>query len=152
MGGSVIFPGFGVGASADLIRKMGGGGLLGSRCIARCLSTPSTPMLLFHYRDLYSYGTRGMAPEFFFEDRDTTGRVRRVLTHPIVPRSLCPVQPFSISPGRPNAVFQRKTYPSIIELLERAASPPIVQLHFGISQGTRDIPYGVATHSACLQG
>ena len=33
MGGSVIFPGFGVAASTDLIRKMGGGGLLGSRCM-----------------------------------------------------------------------------------------------------------------------
>ena len=45
----MIFPGFGVAASTVLIRKMGGGGLLGSRCIARCLSTPSTPMLLFIY-------------------------------------------------------------------------------------------------------
>jgi hypothetical protein len=45
----VIFPGFGVGASAGLIRKIGGGGLLGSRCIVRCLLTPHTPMLLFMY-------------------------------------------------------------------------------------------------------
>jgi hypothetical protein len=45
----VIFPVCKVAASADLIRKMGGGGFLGRRCIARCLLTPSTPMLLFIY-------------------------------------------------------------------------------------------------------
>ena len=43
----MIFPGFGVGASTDLIRKMGGGGLLGSGRIARCLLTPSTPVLVY---------------------------------------------------------------------------------------------------------
>ena len=45
----MIFLGFGVGASADLIRKMGGRGLLGSGRIARCLSTPHSLMLLFIY-------------------------------------------------------------------------------------------------------
>ena len=39
----MIFPGFGVGASTDLIGKMGGGGLLGSRFIVRCLLTPHIP-------------------------------------------------------------------------------------------------------------
>ena len=64
----MIFPGFGVAASTGLIRKMGGGGLLGSRCIARCLSTPSTPMpmLLFIYYFSFpsifeNYSVRGAA-------------------------------------------------------------------------------------------
>ena len=62
----MIFPGFGVAASTGLIRKMGGCGLLGSRCIARCLSTPSTPMLLFIYYFSFpsifeNYSVRGAA-------------------------------------------------------------------------------------------
>ena len=62
----MIFPGFGVAASTGLIRKMGGGGLLGSRCIARCLLTPSTPMLLFIYYFSFpsifeNYSVRGAA-------------------------------------------------------------------------------------------
>ena len=62
----MIFPGFGVAASTGLIRKMGGCGLLGSRCIARCLSTPSTPMLLFIYYFSFpsifeNYSARGAA-------------------------------------------------------------------------------------------
>ena len=74
-----------------------------------------------HWRDLYSYGTRGMAHEFCFEDRDTTRRVRRVLAHPIVPRSLCPVQPFSISPGRPNAALEGKLTPPLSRNLEQSS-------------------------------
>ena len=66
MGGSVIFPVCRVAASTDLIRKMGGGGLMGRRCIARCLSTPSTPMLLFIYYFSFpsifeNYSARGAA-------------------------------------------------------------------------------------------
>ena len=62
----MIFPGFGVAASTVVIRKMGGGGLLGSRCTARCLSTPSTPMLLFIYYFSFpsifeNYSARGAA-------------------------------------------------------------------------------------------
>ena len=62
-----------------------------------------------------------MAHEFFFEDRDTTRRVRRVLAHPIVPRSLCPVQPFSISPGRPNAALEGKLTPPLSRNLEQSS-------------------------------
>jgi hypothetical protein len=66
MGGSVIFPVCRVAASADLIRKMGGGGLLGRRCIARCLLTPSTPMFLFiccfSFSSIFgNYSARGAA-------------------------------------------------------------------------------------------
>ena len=62
----MIFPVCRVAASTGLIRKMGGGGLLGSRCIARCLSTPSTPMLLFIYYFSFpsifeNYSVRGAA-------------------------------------------------------------------------------------------
>ena len=62
----MIFPGFGEGASADLIRKMGGGGLLGSRRIVRCLLTPHTPMLLliycFSFPSIFeNYSARGAA-------------------------------------------------------------------------------------------
>ena len=64
-----------------------------------------------HYHDLYSYGACGMAHEIFLEDRDTTRRVRPLSGHPIVPRSLCPVQPLSISPGRRERCFSTKNLP-----------------------------------------
>jgi hypothetical protein len=67
-----------------------------------------------HYHDLYSYGTCGMAHEIFLEDRGTTRRVRPLPGHPTVPRSLCPVQPFSISPGRPNAALEGKLTPPLL--------------------------------------
>jgi hypothetical protein len=84
----VIFPVCRVAASADLIRKMGGGGLLGSGRIARCLLTPHTPMLLFIYCFSFTihfenYSVRGAAgfeniliyttTEYFCTNRDAFG-------------------------------------------------------------------------------
>ena len=62
-----------------------------------------------------------MEHEFFFVPPDTTRRVRRVLAHPIAPRSLCPVQPFSSSPGRPNAAFKGKLTPPLSRNLEQSS-------------------------------
>ena len=85
---------------------------------------PATALQLppsMHERAVYSYGTRGMAHELCFEDPGTTWRARRVSTHPIVPRSLCPVQPFSISPGRPNAALEGKLTPPLSRNLEQSS-------------------------------
>ena len=62
-----------------------------------------------------------MAPEIFLVPPDTTRRVRPLLGHPIVPRSLCPVQPFSISPGRPNAALEGKLTPPLSRNLEQSS-------------------------------
>ena len=63
-------------------------------------------------RCVCSCGTRrGMAHELFPVPPDTAWRVRSLPTHPIVPRSLCPGQAFSSTPGRPNAVFKGENLP-----------------------------------------
>ena len=63
-----------------------------------------------------------MAPEIFLVPPDTTTRrVRPLSGHPIAPRSLCPVQPFSISPGRPNAALKEKLTPPLSRNLEQSS-------------------------------
>ena len=94
-----------------------------------------------------------MAPEIFLGPPDTTRRVRPLLGHPIVPRCLCPVQPFSISPGRPNAALEGKLTPPLSRNLEQSS---IQRLDWTIDQIDRlsieidSMPRGTG-HAAAME-